>query len=169
MKRLTALMTAVVLVVGTAAVFGQAPPNFAGKWTLDPASVAAPPAGGPGGGGRGGGRGGGLGQELTIAQTASTLTLDYVGGRNPGPVKMTYNLDGSESKNTGMGGNEQVSKAVWEGSKLVVTTTLNFGGNSFEQKRAFSLEGGNLIVETTSQGGGGGAGMTSRLVYKKAS
>lgn len=164
MKRLTALATVAALVLGSAAVFAQAKPNFAGKWTLDPASAPA-----PGGGGGRGGRGGGLGQDLTIAQDASTLTLDYVGGgRNPGPVKLTYNLDGSESKNTGMGGNEQVSKAVWEGDKLVVTTQLNFGGNTFEQKRTFSLEGGNLAIETVQPGREGGPGTPTKVTYKKA-
>src|SRR5690606_3323508 len=102
MKRATALLTAMAVILGTAAMIAQARPSFAGKWTLDPASVA--PAGGAPGGGRGGGRGG-LGQELTITQDATTLTLEYVGGgRNPGPVKLAYALDGSESKNTGMGG-----------------------------------------------------------------
>lgn len=163
MKRLTALMTVVALALGTATVFAQARPNFAGKWTLDPASAPA-----PGGGGRGGGRGGGLGSELTIAQDATTVTLDYVGGgRNPGPVKLTYKLDGSENRNAGFGGTEQVSKAVWDGNALVVTTTIAFGDNSFDQIRKFSLEGGNLIVETTAPGREGGPA-TTRLVYKKA-
>lgn len=174
MKRLTALMTAAALVVGTTAMFAQAKPNFAGKWTLDPASVAAPaaPAGGgaPGGGRGGGGRGGGLGQELTIAQDATTVTLDYVGGgRNPGPVKLTYKLDGTESKNTGMGGMEQVSKAAWEGNNLVVTTALNMGGTAVEQKRTFSLVGGDLVVETVQPGREGGPGTPTKVTYKKAS
>lgn len=161
MKRLTALTTVAALVLASAAVFAQAKPNFAGKWTLEPAAAPA-----PGGGGRGGR--GGLGQELTIAQDATTLTLDYVGGgRNPGPVKLTYKLDGSDSTNAGMGGMEQVSKAVWEGEKLVVTTALNFGGNSVEQKRTFSLEGGNLIVETVQPGREGGPGTPTRVTYKK--
>lgn len=168
MKRLTALMTVAALVVGAAGVFAQAKPNFAGKWTLDPASVPAP-AGGAAGGGMGrGGRGGGLGQELTITQDAATLTLDYMGGgRNPGPVKLSYALDGSESKNTGMGGQEQLSKAVWEGNNLVVTTQLSFGGNTVEQKRTFSLDGGNLVVETVTPGREGGPGTPVKVTYKK--
>lgn len=168
MKRLTALATAAALIIGTASVFAQAKPNFAGKWTMEaPAQPAAAPA--PGGGGRGGGRGGGLGQELTITQDATTLTLDYVaGGRNPGPVKMTYKLDGSESKNTGMGGMEQVAKAVWEGNNLVVTTQINMGGNAVEQKRTFMLEGGNLVVETVQPGREGGPGTPTRVTYKKS-
>jgi hypothetical protein len=62
------------------------------------------------------------------------------------PVSTVYNLDGSESKNTdqGRGGpQEQVSKAMWDGAKLVVTTTINAGGNNIEQKRVFAMEGAN--------------------------
>lgn len=168
MKRLTAVLAVAALVIGSASVFAQARPNFAGKWTLDPASAPAP---GGGGGGRGGGRGGGggLGQELTITQDATTLKLDYMGGgRNPGPVSLTYRLDGSESKNTGMGGMEQVAKATWDGTKLVVVTALNMGGNAVEQRRTLSLEGGDLIVETQQPGRDGGPGTPTRLVYKKA-
>jgi hypothetical protein len=164
MKRLTAFVTAAVLVLGTASAFAQAKPNFAGKWVAE-AAPAAPGGGAPAaGGGRGGGRGGGLGQELTITQDATTLKIDYVGGgRNPGPVSLTYKLDGSDSPNPGFGGNEQISKAAWDGEKLVVTTPF-MGG---EQKRTFSLEGGNLVVETANPGREGGPGMTTRMVYKK--
>jgi hypothetical protein len=163
MKRLTAFATAAVLVLGTASAFAQAKPNFAGKWTLQPAADAAAGAPAAGGGGRGGGRGG-LGNELTIVQDATTLKVDYVGaGRNPGPASLTYKLDGSDSPNPGFGGNEQISKAAWDGEKLVVTTPL-MGG---EQKRTFSLEGGNLVVETANPGREGGPGMTTSATYKK--
>ena len=164
MKRLMAMLAVAALVVGSATVFAQAKPNFAGKWVQEAAAAPAP----AGGGGRGGGRGGGLGQELTITQDAGTLKLDYMGGgRNPGPVSLTYKLDGTDSTNT-MGAGEQVSKAVWEGDKLVVTTQLSFGGNTVEQKRTFSLEGGNLVVETVQPGRDGGPGAPNRVVYKKA-
>jgi hypothetical protein len=164
MKRVTAFVAAAALVLGTASAFAQAKPSFAGKWVAE-APAAAPGGGAPAaGGGRGGGRGGGLGQELTITQDATTLKIDYVGGgRNPGPVSLTYKLDGSDSPNPGFGGNEQISKAAWEGQKLVVTTPF-MGG---EQKRTFSLEGGNLVVETANPGREGGPGMTTRMVYKK--
>src|SRR5262245_45337425 len=127
------LVVAVVLMFGAAAsLAAQVKPDFSGKWTLDPASAPAPPAGAPaGGGGGGGGRGGfgggggrgGFGNEFTIAQNAKTLTITRMQGDQT--VTTVYNLDGSESKNTvqGRGGaTEQVSKAMWDGAKLVVTT-----------------------------------------------
>ena len=81
-------------------------------------------------------------------------------------VTAMYNLDGSESKNTvaGRGGQqEQVSKAVWDGSKLTITTTVGQG----EQKRVLAMEGGNLVIEQTNPGRGGGAPTTAKVVYKK--
>jgi hypothetical protein len=171
MKRITTVMlSAAVVVAMTAGLVAQAKPNFAGKWTLDaPAAPAAPPQGGapggaPGGGGRGGGRGGGWGQEATITQDATTLTIDYTQGQNP--VKLAYKLDGTESKNTMMGrggATEQVSKATWDGAKLKIVTTTPNG----EQTRLVSLEGGKLTIETT-QPGMDGAAMTNKVTYTKA-
>ena len=164
MRRITALMSVAAVVLMTAGLFAQAKPSFAGKWTRDAASAPAPPAGG-GGGGRGGG--GGLGMDLTITQDASTLTIEYMGGgQAPAPVKLVYKLDGSESKNMMMGRGgpaEQVSKAAWAGSTLVITTTTANG----EQKRVFAMEGGNMTVETTAPGRDGGPGTPMKVTYKK--
>jgi Spy/CpxP family protein refolding chaperone len=173
MMRRNFLIVAVVLTFGAAAsVAAQAKPDFSGKWVMDPASAPAPPAeagGGGGGGGRGGGRGGGgFGNEFTVAQNAKTLTITRMQGDQT--VTTVYNLDGSESKNSvqGRGGaQEQVSKATWDGAKLVVTTQINAGGNTIGQKRVFAMEGGNLTIETTAPGRDGGPGTPTKLVYKK--
>ena len=85
-------------------------------------------------------------------------------------VTATYKLDGSDSKNTvaGRGGQqEQVSKTMWMGSKLMITTTLNVGGNNVEQIRTLSLDGGNLVIEQSQPGRDGGPPQTQKLVYKK--
>ena len=164
------LVVAVVLIFGAAAsLAAQAKPDFSGKWVMDPASAPAPPAGaggGGGGGGRGGGRGGGagFGQEFTAKQDATTLTITRMQGDQT--VTATYKLDGSESKNTvaGRGGQqEQVSKATWDGAKLVIVTTTQGG----EQRRTIAMEGGNLVIETSQPGRDGGAPTTAKLVYKK--
>jgi hypothetical protein len=170
MQRITAVLTAAAVAVSAAIVVAQAKPTFAGKWVVDASSAPAAPSApaGPGGGGGRGGRGGMLGQELTITQDATTLTIEYMGGgQNPAPVKLVYKLDGTESKNTMMmrgGQMEQVSKATWAGNALAVTTTMMNG----EQKRTFALEGGNLVVETANPGREGGPGMTTKVTYKKA-
>ena len=173
MRRLTGLVTAAALVVATTAgMYAQAKPDFSGKWVMDPASAPAPPAAAPDGGGRGGGRGGGggagFGQEFTAKQDAKMLTITRAQGDQT--ITAMYMLDGSESKNTvaGRGGQqEQVSKAMWDGNKLVITTTVNAGGTPAEQKRVLSMEGGNLVIEQTNPARGGGAPTTAKVVYKK--
>jgi hypothetical protein len=174
--RLTGLLTAAAFVLATSVgMQAQAKPDFSGKWVMDPASAPAPPAGAPaggGGGGRGGGRGGGgnagFGPEFTAKQDAKMLTIERVQG--DATVSAMYMLDGSESKNSvaGRGGQqEQVSKATWDGAKLVIVTTINAGGNNIEQRRVLSMEGGNLVIEQTAPGRGGGEPTTTKLVYKK--
>ena len=96
------------------------------------------------------------------------MTVEYrAGGRAPAPVKLTYNLDGSVSNNmmAGRGGGastEQVSKAMWAANKLVVTTTTGAG----EEKRTFSMEGDNLVVETSAPARNGGALNITKVTYK---
>jgi len=156
------MFSVAAFVFATTLAFAQAKPNFAGKWTrADAPAAAGAPAGG--GGGRGGG-GGGFGQEVTITQDANTITFEFVQGGRQGaagaPQKRVYKLDGSESKNTmSFGGNsvEQVSKAAWDGAKLVITTQ----GQNGETKQTLSMSGADLQVEST-----GGRG-PSTVTYKK--
>jgi hypothetical protein len=166
MRRVAALLSVAAVVLWSASAFAQgAKPSFAGKWTRE-APAAGAPAGGGGGGGRGGGGGGGFcGAECTITQTATELTLEYMGGgQNPTAMKQVYKLDGTVSKNPGRGGQDMESKAAWDGAKLVITTTTPNG----EQKRVLSLEGGNLVVEATNPGREGGAATTAKITFKKA-
>src|SRR6476660_6386882 len=156
-------LTAVAVTLATALTLGQAPPNFAGKWTLVPDTNAA------GGGGRGG-MGGGLGQEASITQDASSLTIKRT--TQMGEFTSTYKLDGSESRNTlNFQGNsvDQLSIAKWDGGKLNVATKMDFGGNVVETSMVMSLDAtGNLVVDTTRpdfQGGGGP--ITTKSTYKK--
>ena len=169
MRRNFIVVAAVLLFSAAVSMSAQGMPDFSGKWMMDPAAAPAGAGGGGGGGGRGGGRGG-FGNEFTIAQNAKTLTITRMQGDQT--VTTVYNLDGSESKNmvAGRGGGEptaQVSKAMWDGAKLVVTTTINAGGNNIEQKRVFAMEGGNLTIETTQPGRDGGPGTPNKVVYKK--
>jgi hypothetical protein len=158
----TAIGTAAVVLMATS-VFAQTP-NFAGKWTRDAEKTAAanPNAGG-GGGGRGGG--GGMGGDITITQDAKTLVISRM--IQDTELKTTYNLDGSPSKNTGMGrggaaGTETTSTAKWDGAKLVVTTDNG-------QTTTFSMDGAWLVQTTTRPGRDGGAATTTTTYFKKAS
>jgi hypothetical protein len=158
MKRAITL-AAVAMLMLAAVPSAQAPPDFAGKWTLVPDPTAA--------GGRGAG---GLGQTATIVQDVATLTITR--SSQMGESTSTYKLDGSESKNTlNFNGNaiEQVSKAKWDGGKLLVNTTMNFDGNPVELSMVMSLDAaGNLNVESTRPDfQGGGAPITTKATYKK--
>jgi len=162
-------VAAAALVVAAVGLGAQAKPDFSGKWVMDPPAPAA-----DGGGGRAGGRGAGgggaagfqpgFGPEFTVRQDANTIAITRGGQASP----LVYKLDGSESKNmvTRDGQQqEQVAKATWEGNKLVIATEVNFQGNTAEQRRVLSIEGGNLVIEQTNPGRGGGA--STKVIYKK--
>ena len=163
MRRVAAVLSVVAMMLVAANAFAQAKPNFAGTWVREaPAGGGAPPAGG-GGGGRGGGGGGGWGTEPTITQTATTLTVKYMGGgQTPVEVTRTYKLDGTDSPNemAGRGGGAPttvISKATWAGDKLVIKTPQGAG----EAVMNVSLVGGKLTIETTAPGRGEGAAPTT--------
>ena len=158
MRRVTAILSVAAVVLMAADLLAQAKPSFAGEW-----KIAADPAA------DGGGRAGSPGIDLTITQSANAMTVEYrAGGQTPAPVKLTYKLDGSVSKNmvAGRSGGapaEQVSKAMWAGNNVVVTTTTG----AAEEKRTFTMEGGNLVVETSAPPRGGGAANVTKVTYKK--
>ena len=47
----------------------------------------------------------------------------------------------------------------------MIATEVNFQGNTAEQRRVLSLEGGNLVIEQTNPGRSGGPAI--KVVYKK--
>jgi hypothetical protein len=162
---------AFVLGLSATIATAQAQTNFAGRWTAD---RPAAPAGG-GGEGRGGeeeeggrrGRGGGfsgVNQVTTITQDASKLVAVFPQGAST--VTLTYNLDGTETRNTvptNFAPETQTSRAAWEGDKLVVVTTTATG---VRQTRTLSLVSGKLVVETSTPGARG-APVVSRQTYTK--
>ncbi len=142
MKRSVLFGVMLVLVV-VAVAFAQGKPNFSGKWT--PEQGAAPAGGGGGGRGMGGG-------PMTVTQTDKTLTTERTMGENT--IKMVYNLDGSESKNSVMGrggeATEQVSTAKWDGNKLLITTKTANG----ESTQTWSMSAdGKLQIERQGRQG----------------
>jgi hypothetical protein len=163
MRRNALIVGALSLVFAASIAQAQDKPNFSGSWTL----VVDPNAAGGGGGGGGRG-GGGLGQAATLTQDAKTLTITRT--TQNGEVKLVYNLDGSDSKNMvmGRGGQtEQVSKATWDGTKLVISTTLTMGENTVTRTQTMSLDASGQLVVTVSGPGRGGEVMTNTQTYKK--
>jgi hypothetical protein len=145
----SAILSVAAVVLMAASVIAQTKPSFGGQWKKDVPMGQGEP-----------------GVDLIITQDATSMTVeDMRGGQGPAPVKLAYKLDGSVSKNTmaGRGGGaptEQVSKAVWAGNNIVITTTTSAG----EEKRTFSMEGGNLVVETSAPARNGGV---TKVTYKK--
>lgn len=160
MRRMTAILSVAAVVTMSAGSIAQVKPSFAGDWMM----VGPDGLGDPG-------------ATLTITQTATTMVLEYKGCVDvqhdaaldpaPMPEKRAYALDGSASRNTvaGRGGapTEQVSTATWAGNRLVVTTAIGVG----EEKRAFSLAGDTLVIETSAPAPNGGAPNVTRATYTR--
>jgi hypothetical protein len=147
MRRVTAIPSVAAVALMAAGLVAQAKPGFAGQWKIMADA---------------GGRGSDPGVDLTITQSATAMTLEYRGG-----VKLTYTLDGSASKNmmpgrTGGAPTEQVSKAMWAGNNLVVTTTTGAG----DETRTFTTDGAVLVVETSAPAPNGAPNVT-KVTYKK--
>jgi hypothetical protein len=149
MRGVTAKLSVAAVVLMAAGVVAQVKPSFAGEWKI----VATNGQGEPG-------------VDLIITQDATSMTVDYKRGQAPAPVKLTYKLDGSASKNTMASGGaptEQVSTATWAGNKIVATTTTSAG----EETRTFSMEGGDLVVETSASTRKGGTPNITKATYKR--
>ena len=153
----TGVIAAAVLAMATAA-FAQKP-DFSGTWTMDPASVPAPP---PAGGGAV--RSMAAPGPMVVTQTADTLTIERVAGESK--IVSTYKLNGTESVNKRtmgqMGEVEIKSKVKFDGAKLtIVSQQPGRDGGSMELTETWSLDGGNLVIESTNPRG------TQKRVYKK--
>jgi len=154
-----------VLVAATA--FAQAKTDFNGKWTREMAAGAAAGGGGggraAGGGGGGGQRGGGgmggggglnCGMTCDIVQTAASLKVTRVQGE--ATIVAEFKLDGSESKNTAPGrggapGVEVVSKAKWDGNKIVITTErAGQDGTKITSTQTLAIDGGKMTISSTN-------------------
>ena len=168
-----ALMTVLVFCMALPpALQAQAKPDFSGTWTFDEAKSDPVPAragggGGGGGGGRGGGRmGGAPATAMTIKQTPTELSMERTTAQGTQPA--VYKLDGSENTNTtGMG--PATSKAAWDGSRLIITSTQTVQGRGGEitinSKEIYSVQGSTLTIETTRTTPMGE--ITRKLIYTK--
>jgi hypothetical protein len=161
----------------------QRTPDFSGTYVMQP---TARQGGGMGGGGgatasasagarAGGGAGGGgamMGAttppEITVSQTATSLTIERRSGGNTQTT--IYKLDGSESVNS-TGNVTTRSRSRWEGATLVtegtqtIKTSQGEVSGSFKEMRSFDGSG-QLVVDITRQTSSGQP-LTAQQVYKK--
>lgn len=95
-----------------------------------------------------------LGDEFVASQDAKALHLTI---KAPGQtVNVTYNLDGTESRNISPGDIVVTSRAKWEGDRLVIlsTSTSNERGKpvTIETRRVMWIDKeGTLIIERTGK------------------
>ena len=161
------MVSAAAVVLWAVTAFAQAKPtDFSGKWTREaPAGGAAAAGGGAagaggggqraGGGGMGGGGGFSCGAACTLTQTATMLKIDRAAADGTAMPTITFMLDGTDSKNAGRAGADGtptsiISKAKWDGAKLVVSTTRDMQGTAITSTQTLSVEAGKLTVVTNS-------------------
>ena len=184
MKSVLAIATAVLL-AGTLGFPAQTQgPDFSGTWNLDADASDIPQGGGFGGGrggggrgaggGRGGGRGGmgmggGAAATVIITQTEAELAMEQqMGGQSR---TITYQLDGSESANTGPRGNITTTTR-WDGVTLVtegaqqLSTPRGDFTLEFTERRTLSDDGSMMTVEATRTTPRGD--IAAILVYRRA-
>ncbi|MHB1097636.1 MAG: hypothetical protein ACYC3F_15875 [Gemmatimonadaceae bacterium] len=161
----------------------QQRPEFSGVWTVVPspnAAAAATPLVTGDAPFPTGDMGSGWGSPLTITQDARRLTVTYpffVPYDLQPPLTFTFDLDGSESRNTvtmGRGVQVQRTTVAWAGDTLVLATrhVLPYANDdaqrTVEVRQSLSLAStGTLVVETTRLGVQGGPATTTRTLYTR--
>jgi hypothetical protein len=147
--------------LGASPILAQKP-DFSGAWKLNEAKTDAPMAGG---------NSGRMGPpaELFITQSDSKLVIEQKSAERS--RLLTYYLDGRESKNPGMRGNEMVTKSTWVDNTIVTEGENTFATPNGEMKistkeiRSLSSDGKSMTVLMTMVSPRGT--MTRTMVYDR--
>ena len=126
-----------LFVVGSAllgsAMLAQAKPNFSGTWIqVEPANRAE-----------------GGGSEQVVTHDAVTLTTEHAS--EGGGHRQVYKLDGESRFSVSSA--DVVAKAMWDGQKLVITSTATYPENRRrDSKQVWSLGAdGTLTIESSAK------------------
>ena len=162
MRRLAVLLFAVATSALAAQSGAASRPDFSGKWTLDVSKLEGPMA-----------QAGITSATLSITQDAKMMkqeqSMSSAMGSNSAVV--TYNLDGSESKNTitqGPMSLELTSKTSWDGSTLVITTKGDVQGNPYARTDRYSLDATGKVLTIDTNVSVMGQAMPIKQVFNKA-
>jgi len=136
--------------------------DFSGKWTLDVSKLDGPMA-----------QAGITSATMTITQDAKVMKQDQSMSSAMGSnaVSVTYNLDGSESKNTVSQGPvslDMTSKTSWDGPTLVINTKSEIQGNPYERTDRYSLDSTGKVMTIETNVNVMGQAMTIKQVFNKA-
>jgi hypothetical protein len=141
MRRIVSTLFALATLAAPLAA--QTHTDFSGKWALDPKSIEN--SMGP------------TSMTMTVKQDAKTIAVETAATGQMGEMKsaISFNVDGSESKNTvkGPAGDlELVSTGKWDGPAFVVTTKADLSGTTMTQVEKWTLggDGKTLTVERTA-------------------
>jgi hypothetical protein len=151
--------------------------DFSGTWERVDAEPEVPTVAATGDVGfRSGTMGSGWGSPLTIRQDASSLVVEYpqfsAYDLQP-PLRFTYALDGSESRNSVMIGHttsRQISRVAWRDRSLVITTEFPapVAAGHVAVRQALTLESAETLqVETTRDGLDGAPPSVTRTTWTK--
>jgi hypothetical protein len=152
-------------------------PDFDGTWERVDAEPEAPTVAATGDVPfRSGTMGTGWGSPITIRQEGGTLVVEYphfsAYDLQP-PIRLTYALDGSESRNAVMIGHTasaQRSRVAWRDRTLVITTDFAgpAPGGHVQVQQALTLDSPDTLqVETTREGLDGASPSVARTTYAK--
>ena len=141
----------------------QSHPDFSGKWTLDTKASEGPML--P------------LAMTVVVTQSAKTLKVENTSTMAMGEQKMeqkstlTYNLDGTVSKNTltSMGGSlDLASTSAWDGTTLVITTKADLPAGQLNQVDHWALAPDGKSLKLTRDVSVAGQTMAIKLAYTKS-
>src|SRR5690242_6045016 len=134
MRRLAALL----LMLAVPAAARAQHPDFSGKWTYDAAASSQAMMGQ-------------MSATLNITQSPASLKLEQSVSSSMGNQSstLTYNLDGSTSKNTVDAQGQSLALAsttAWTGDTLVITTTADFQGQPVKTVDHWTLDSTGKIL-----------------------
>lgn len=153
-------LAAVLLVLALPVAAGAQHPDFTGKWTYDQASSSQSMMSQ-------------MSATLDIAQSPATLKLDQSVSSSMGnqSSSLTYNLDGSASKNTVDAQGQSLtlnSTTAWAGDTLVITTTAEVQGQPIKTVDHWSLDSEHKVLTMNTDISVGPQSMTQKKVFKKS-
>ena len=144
-----ATATAFCLFLASASGLAQPKPDFSGRWVLvSPAQ--------------------GAGHEQVVKQTAATLSVGHEA--KSGGHEAVYKLDGTESRNVLKSHGSEIvtmSKAEWEGERLVISSTTTYpAGRRLDQRQFWSMDSDKrLVIEVTEVVDG--ISQTRKTIYER--
>ena len=146
MQETTKMLTAAVVLCAGVFLLAQTKPNFSGTWvSVEPKEMA--------------------GEEQKVTHTVDELILEH--GSEGGGHRIVHKLDGNQHDSS-LGDIKSVSRAEWQGDKLVVVQNATYpDGRKIETRSTWSLgSDGRLTVEGTRTGPDGKP-QTVRIVSTK--